>query len=63
MLHTPRQLHYHDVCKISLWSVMDFLYQSTPNFGRISNSIEKPWDGHKATSNGNADSTMTTVVQ
>ena len=42
---------------------MDFLYQSTPNFGRISNSIEKPWDGHKATSNGNADSTMTTVVQ
>ena len=30
----------HDMCKILLWSVEYILYQSTANFGRISNSIE-----------------------
>ena len=34
------QYNCRDVCKISLWSVEYILYQSTPNFGRISNSIE-----------------------
>ena len=40
MLHKSRQLHCRDVCNISLWSVMYILNWTTPNFGRISNSIE-----------------------
>ena len=32
--------HCNDVCKISLWSVTYILNWSSPNFGRISNSIE-----------------------
>ena len=40
ILHTSRQLHYRDVCKISLWSVEYILNKSTAHFGRISNSIE-----------------------
>ena len=40
ILHTSRQLHCHDVCKIPLWSAEYILNQSTAYFGRISNSIE-----------------------
>ena len=40
ILHTSRQLHCRDVCKISLWSVQHILNQSTPNFYRISNLME-----------------------
>ena len=40
ILHTSWQLHCHDMCKISLWSVEYILNQGTANFGRISNSIE-----------------------
>ena len=40
MLHTSRQLHCRDVCKILLWSVEDILNQSTASFGRIANSIQ-----------------------
>ena len=40
ILHTSRQLHCRDVCKISLWSVTYILNWSTPNFDWISNSIE-----------------------
>ena len=39
ILHTSRQLH---VCRISLWSDEHFLNQRTPNFDRISNSVEIP---------------------
>ena len=45
MLRTSWQLHCHGMCKISLWLVEYILYQSTPNFGRISNSIEIPLVG------------------
>ena len=45
ILHTSRQCNCHDVCKISLWSVAHILNQSTPNFYRISNSIEIPLVG------------------
>ena len=34
ILHMSRQLHMY---KISLWSVLDILSQSTANLGRISN--------------------------
>ena len=37
ILHTSRQLHCRDVCKISSWSVTHVLNWSTPNLGRISN--------------------------
>ena len=40
ILHTPRQLHYRDVCNTFLWSIEYILNQSTAKFGRISNSIE-----------------------
>ena len=40
ILHTSRQLHCRDVCKISLWSAKYILNQSTANFDRNSNSIE-----------------------
>ena len=40
ILHTSRQLHCHDVCKISLWSAENILNQGNANFGQISNSIE-----------------------
>ena len=39
ILHIARQLHFHDVCKISLWSVEYIFNQSASNFGLISNSI------------------------
>ena len=45
IFYTSRQLHCRDVCKIQLWSVDHILYQSTPNFDRISNSIEIPLVG------------------
>ena len=45
ILHTTRQCNCRDVCKISLWSVELFLNDSTPNFGRISNSIKIPLVG------------------
>ena len=45
ILHTSRQLYCRDVWKISLWSVQHILNQSTPNFDRISNSIEIPLVG------------------
>ena len=38
ILHMSRQL-----CKISLWLVENILNYSTPNFDRISNSIEIPF--------------------
>ena len=40
ILHTSRQLHCRDVCKIPMWSVEYILNQNTAYFGRISNSIE-----------------------
>ena len=39
------QCNCRDVCKISLWSVEHILNRSTPNFDRISNSIEIPFVG------------------
>ena len=45
ILHTSRQCYCRDVCKISLWSVEQILNYSTPNFDRISNSIEIPLVG------------------
>ena len=45
ILHTSRQCYCRDVCKIKLWSVEQMLNYSTPNFDRISNSIEIPWVG------------------
>ena len=40
MLHTSRQWHCRDVCKIWLWSTAYILQQSVLNFHRISDSIE-----------------------
>ena len=40
ILHTSRQCHCRDVCKISLWSVEYIWNYSVLNFHRISNSIE-----------------------
>ena len=40
ILHTSRQCHCRDVCKISLWSVEYIRNYSVLNFYRISNSIE-----------------------
>ena len=40
ILYMSRQLHCHDMCKMSLWLVKNILNYSTPNFGRISNLIE-----------------------
>ena len=40
ILHTSRQCHCRDVCKISLWSVEYIRNKSILNFHRISNSIE-----------------------
>ena len=45
ILHTSRQLHCRDVCKIPMWSLEHILNYSTPNFDRISNSIEIPLVG------------------
>ena len=54
--HTSRQCNCRDMCKILLWSVEYILNYGTPNFDRISISIEiplvgrdpRPWlDGHK----------------
>ena len=49
-MHTSRQLHCRDVCKISLWLVEYISNQCTAYFGRISNSIEIPlvWRAHGA---------------
>ena len=40
ILHTSRQLHCRDVCKILLWSVVYILNWSIPNFDWILNAIE-----------------------
>ena len=40
ILHTSRQIHCRDVCKIPLWLAEYILNQSTAYFGLISNSIE-----------------------
>ena len=40
ILHTSRQWHCRDMCKIWLWSAANILHQSVLNFHRISNSIE-----------------------
>ena len=40
ILHTSRQLHCRDVCKIPLWSVKHILNYSASNFDPIWNSIE-----------------------
>ena len=40
ILHTARQLHCHDMCKISLWLDEHILNQSTSNFGLVSKWIE-----------------------
>ena len=40
ILHTSRQWHCRDVCKIPLWSVGHILNQSAANFYQISNWIE-----------------------
>ena len=40
IMHTSRQLHCRNVCKISSWSVEHILNQSTANFGRISKLIK-----------------------
>ena len=50
ILLTSRQQHCRGMCKMSLVSVKHMLNQSTPNFYRISNSIEIPrpvdtWSG------------------
>ena len=44
ILHTSRQIHYHNVRKILLWSVDHILKHSTPKFDRISSSVEIPLD-------------------
>ena len=40
ILHTSRQWHCRDECKISLWSATYILHKNVLNFHRISNSIE-----------------------
>ena len=45
ILHTSRQLHCRDLCKIPLWLVEYVLNQSSAKFDRISNSIEIPLVG------------------
>ena len=45
ILYTSRQCNCRDVCKISMWSLEHILNYSTPNFDRISNSIEIPLVG------------------
>ena len=43
ILYMSRHYNCRDVCKISLWLVENILNYSTPNFDRISNSIEIPF--------------------
>ena len=45
ILHTSRQEHCRDVCKISLGSNEQISNQNTPNFYRIWNTIEIPLVG------------------
>ena len=40
ILHTLRQLHCRDVCKMLLLSLENILNHSTANFDRISNPIK-----------------------
>ena len=47
ILYTWRQLHCRDVCKILLWYIAHILNNSSPNFDRISNSIEIPLMGRE----------------
>ena len=48
ILNTTRQYNCRDVCKFSLRSSEHILNYSTPNFDRISNSIEIPLVGRGA---------------
>ena len=48
VLHTSRQLHCRDVCKMSLWSFKHILNQNIVNFDQISNSMKyRWWDGRQ----------------
>ena len=61
-LHTSRQLHCREVCKISLWSVEYISNKSTANFGGISISIEIKLVGRVLADIGISDKDLCSVV-